>query len=215
MSQKYIKSKNNNSHNAKTYGKYYAKPVYDEKFVETDEIADFIQTQATLKRSDIKAALDELGAAMKHFLGMGQKIRLAGIGIFKVGFSSIGVSKAEDCTASTITSRRVLFQPETERIVTGSGEKNGKVVQKYVNTKTLVKDVTFEELHENLISAGSNGSGSNTSTGGNSGGTNNGGGSNNGGSTGTVTPSTGGGDNGGNGGSGDNNGGGNNTGDNN
>ena len=209
MSQKYIKSKNNNSHNAKTYGKYYAKPVYDEKFVETDEIADFIQTQATLKRSDIKAALDELGAAMKHFLGMGQKIRLAGIGIFKVGFSSIGVSKAEDCTASTITSRRVLFQPEIERIVTGSGEKNGKVVQKYVNTKTLVKDVTFEELHENLISAGSNGSGSNTSTGGNSGGTNNGGGSNNGGSTGTVTPSTGGGDNGGN------NGGGNNTGDNN
>jgi len=212
MSQKYIKSKNNNSHNAKTYGKYYAKPVYDEKFVETDEIADFIQTQATLKRSDIKAALDELGAAMKHFLGMGQKIRLAGIGIFKVGFSSIGVSKAEDCTASTITSRRILFQPETERIVTGSGEKNGKVVQKYVNTKTLVKDVTFEELHENQYgaggnnsnaSSGSNGSGSNTSTGGNSGG------------TGTVTPSTGGGDNGGNGGSGDNNGGGNNTGDNN
>ena len=209
MSQKYIKSKNNNSHNAKTYGKYYAKPVYDEKFVETDEIADFIQTQATLKRSDIKAALDELGSAMKHFLGMGQKIRLAGIGIFKVGFSSIGVSKAEDCTASTITSRRILFQPETERIVTGSGEKNGKVVQKYVNTKTLVKDVTFEELHENLISAGSNGSGSNTSTGGNGGGTGNGG------STGTVTPSTGGGDNGGNSGSGDNNGGGNNTGDNN
>ena len=209
MSQKYIKSKNNNSHNAKTYGKYYAKPVYDEKFVETDEIADFIQTQATLKRSDIKAALDELGSAMKHFLGMGQKIRLAGIGIFKVGFSSIGVSKAEDCTASTITSRRILFQPETERIVTGSAEKNGKVVQKYVNTKTLVKDVTFEELHENQYSAGSNGGGSNTSTGGNSGGTGNGGG------TGTVTPSTGGGDNGGNSGSGDNNGGGNNTGDNN
>ena len=120
--------------------------------------------------------------------------------------------------ASTITSRRVLFQPETERIVTGSGEKNGKVVQKYVNTKTLVKDVTFEELHENQYgaggnnsnaSSGSNSSGSNTSTGGNGGGTGNGG------STGTVTPSTGGGDNGGNGGSGDNNGGGNNTGDNN
>ena len=105
--------------------------------------------------------------------------------------------------------RRVLFQPETERIVTGSGEKNGKVVQKYVNTKTLVKDVTFEELHENQYSAGSNSGGSNTSTGGNGGGTGNGG------STGTVTPSTGGGDNGGNSGSGDNNGGGNNTGDNN
>jgi len=144
MSQKYIKSQNKNSHNAKSFGKYYAKPVYDEKFVETDEIADFIQTQATLKRSDIKAALDELGAAMKHFLEMGQKIRLAGIGIFKVGFSSIGVVKADDCTANTITSRRVLFQPETERIVVGSAEKNGKIFQKYVNAKSLLKDVAFE-----------------------------------------------------------------------
>ena len=141
---------------------------------------------------------------MKHFLGMGQKIRLAGIGIFKVGFSSIGVAKAEDCTASTITSRRVLFQPETERIVTGSAEKDGKVVQKYVNTKTLVKDVTFEELHENQGSTGSNSGGSNT----NNSNPTNGSGTNNGGGTGSVTPSTGGGDNGGgNGGGDDNNGG--------
>jgi predicted histone-like DNA-binding protein len=148
MSQKYIKSQNKNSHNAKSYGKYYAKPVYDEKFIETDEIADFIQTQATLKRSDIKAALDELGAAMKHFLEMGQKIRLSGIGIFKVGFSSIGVTDSNDCTASTITSRRVLFQPEIERIVVGSSVKeDGKIIQKYVNAKTLVKDVAFEEAH--------------------------------------------------------------------
>ena len=153
MSQKYIKSQNKNSHNAKTYGKYYAKPVYDEKFIETDEIADFIQTQATLKRSDIKAALDELGAAMKHFLEMGQKIRLAGIGIFKVGFSSIGVVKADDCTANTITSRRVLFQPETERIVVGSAEKNGKIFQKYVNAKSLLKDVAFEEAHGQTVAA--------------------------------------------------------------
>ena len=183
MSQKYIKSQNKNSHNAKTFGKYYAKPVYDEKFVETDEIADFIQSQATLKRSDIKAALDELGAAMKHFLEMGQKIRLAGIGIFKVGFSSIGVTDPDNCTASTITSRRVLFQPEIERIVTGSSEKNGKIVQKYVNAKTLLKDVAFEEAHGIPVdSTTSGGSSSNTNptngtnTGGNTGGNNGGGG---------------------------------------
>ena len=192
MSQKYIKSQNKNSHNAKTFGKYYAKPVYDEKFIETEEIADFIQSQATLKRSDIKAALDELGAAMKHFLEMGQKIRLAGIGIFKVGFSSIGVTDPDNCTASTITSRRVLFQPEIERIVTGSSEKNGKIVQKYVNAKTLLKDVAFEEAHGNAVggstNAPSNGGttgngttgngGSNTgdNTGGNTGGNNGGGG---------------------------------------
>jgi predicted histone-like DNA-binding protein len=170
MSQKYIKTQNKNSFNAKSYGKYYAQPVYDQKFIETDEIADFIQTQATLKRSDIKAALDELGAAMKHFLEMGQKIRLAGIGIFKVGFSSIGVTSAADCTAATITSRRVLFQPEVERIVTGSAQKDGKVVQKYVNAKTLLKDVVFEETHDTTLKPES---GSNDNGGGN---TNNGGG---------------------------------------
>ena len=185
MSQKYIKSQNKNSHNAKTFGKYYAKPVYDEKFVETDEIADFIQTQATLKRSDIKAALDELGAAMKHFLEMGQKIRLAGIGIFKVGFSAIGVTDPDNCTASTITSRRVLFQPEIERIVTGSSEKNGKIVQKYVNAKTLLKDVAFEEAHGKAVAGSTNAPGNGSFTpnpsptgegSGNSGGNNNGGG---------------------------------------
>ena len=167
MSQKYIKSQNKNSHNAKTYGKYYAKATYDEKFIETDEIADFIQTQATLKRSDIKAALDELGAAMKHFLEMGQKVRLAGIGIFKVGFSSIGVTRLEDCTASTITTRRVLFQPEIERIVIGSAEKEGKIIQKYVNAKTLVKDVTFEETHDNSMNQSSeqNGGGQGSTSG--------------------------------------------------
>ena len=167
MSQKYIKTQNKNSFNAKSYGKYYAQPVYDQKFIETDEIADFIQTQATLKRSDIKAALDELGAAMKHFLEMGQKIRLAGIGIFKVGFSSIGVANVNDCTAATITSRRVLFQPEVERIVTGSAEKDGKVIQKYVNAKTLLKDVVFEETHDTSLKPESESSSSN---GGNQGG---------------------------------------------
>ena len=184
MNQKYIKSQNKNSHNAKSYGKYYAKPVYDEKFIETDEIADFIQTQATLKRSDIKAALDELGAAMKHFLEMGQKIRLAGIGIFKVGFSSIGVTDSNDCTASTITSRRVLFQPEIERIVVGSSVKeDGKIIQKYVNAKTLLKDVAFEEAHGKAAANGSNAP--------------SGGGTTGGGTTGGGSSNTGGGDNGG------------------
>ena len=193
MSQKYIKSKNNNSHNVKSFGKYYAKPVYDEKFIETEEIADFIQTQATLKRSDIKAALDELGAAMKHFLEMGQKIRLAGIGIFKVGFSSIGVSDPDDCTASTITSRRVLFQPEIERIVVGSTVKeNGKIVQKYVNAKALLKDVAFEEARGNSVASSTSGS-SNTGSGSGSG---------SGSGTGSITPSGGDNNGGGNGGGG-------------
>ena len=172
MSQKFIKSQNNNTYTS-AYGKYYATAVYDNHFIETEQLAEFIQTQASVKKSDIKAVLDELGSAMKHFFELGQKIKLDGIGIFKVGFSSIGVSKLEDCGANTITTRRVLFQPETERVVVGQKKlANGTVKLKYVNAITLLKDVVFEETHDNAMnvepeeSAGGNGGGG---TGGNSG----------------------------------------------
>ena len=151
MSQKFIKFKNNNQYNS-AYGKYYAEAVYDSHFVGTDELAEFIQRQASIKKSDIKAVLQELGEAMKHFFEMGQKIKLDGIGLFKVGFSSIGVDKAEDCGANTISTRRVIFKPESERVVVGQEkDKNGKVKLKYVNAITLLKDVVFEETHDNAM----------------------------------------------------------------
>ena len=152
MSQKYIKSQNKNSHNAKSYGKYYATAVYDNHFIGTEELADFIQQQASVKKSDIKAVLDELGAAMKHYFELGQKVKLDGIGIFKVGFSSIGTTEKEDCGAQTITTRRVLFQPESKRVVVGQTvNKQGKITQKFVIAKTLVKDVVFEETYDTSL----------------------------------------------------------------
>ena len=146
MSQKFIKSKNNNLRST-AYGKYFAKAVYDKGFIGTKQLAEFIQTQASVKRSDIVAVLDELGSAMKHFFELGQKVQLDGI-----GFSSIGVGKAEDCGAQNITTRRVLFTPETTRVVTGQERRaNGTVKQKYSIAKQLLKDVVFEEAHENKV----------------------------------------------------------------
>ena len=133
--------------------------VYDNHFIGTEELADFIQRQASVKKSDIKAVLQELGEAFKHFFELGQKIKLDGIGIFKVGFSSIGVAKLEDCGAQTITTRRVLFQPETTRVVVGqSKQTDGSVKQKYVNAITMLKDVVFEETHDNAMNVSNSGS---------------------------------------------------------
>ena len=208
MSQKYIKRQNKNSHNV-AYGKYYATAVYDNRFIGTEELAEFIQTQASVKKSDIKAVLDELGGAMKHYFELGQKVKLDGIGIMKVGFSSIGVNKVEDCTSATITTRRVLFQPETERVVVGQEKKpDGTVKQKYVNAITLLKDVVFEETHDNAMNVEDD---SHTETTENTE-NNSGGGSNGGSGTGTITPSGG---DPSTGGSGQDNGGGNNGGNNN
>ena len=119
MAQKFKKLQNTND-DSTAYGKWFATAVYDQHFIETEELAEFIQTQASVKKSDIKAVLDELGGALKHFFELGQKVKLDGIGIFKVGFSSIGTVEKDDCGAQNITTRRVLFQPEPE-----SGEGNG------------------------------------------------------------------------------------------
>ena len=160
MSQKFIKSQNKNEQST-AFGKYYAMAVYDNHFIGTEELADFIQRQASVKKSDIKAVLQELGEAFKHFFELGQKIKLDGIGIFKVGFSSIGVAKLEDCGAQTITTRRVLFQPETTRVVVGqSKQTDGSVKQKYVNAITMLKDVVFEETHDNAMNVASSSSNS-------------------------------------------------------
>ena len=158
MSQKYIKTKNNNRKSA-AFGKYFAQAVYDSKFIETDELASYIQQQASVKKSDIGAVLDELGEAMKHYFELGQKVRIKGLGIFKVGFSSIGVAKLEDCGAATITTRRVLFKPETQRVVVGQTIKDGVVKQKYVVAKSLIKDVVFEETHDNIMNQEQDGDG--------------------------------------------------------
>ena len=148
MSQKFKKIQNSNDEST-AYGKWFATAVYDKNFVTTKQLADFIQKQASVKRSDIMAVLDELGDAMKHYFELGQKVKLDGIGIFKVGFSSIGTTEKEDCGAATITTRRVRFQPETERIVVGQTvNKQGKITQKYVVAKALVKDVVFEETYD-------------------------------------------------------------------
>jgi predicted histone-like DNA-binding protein len=134
------------------FGKWFATAVYDQHFIETEELANYIQQQASVKKSDIKAVLDELGGAMKHYFELGQKIKLDGIGIFKVGFSSIGSNDKEDCGAQNITTRRVLFQPETVRVVVGQHKnKKNKIVQKYVIAKTLVKDVIFEETYDTAL----------------------------------------------------------------
>ena len=173
MSQKFIKSQNKNSF-SQAYGKYYATAVYDTNFIGTEELSDFIQRQASVKKSDIKAVLQELGEAFKHFFEMGQKIKLDGIGIFKVGFSSIGVTKLEDCGAQTITTRRVLFQPETTRVVVGQQKtEQGTVKQKYINAITMLKDVVFEETHDNAMNVESE-SNTNSTNGTNSGGSNSG-----------------------------------------
>ena len=155
MSQKVQKYRNTNEL-SKMYGKYYVRPVYDNRFITTEQLAEYIQTQCTVKRSDCKAVLDELGAAFKHYLELGQKIKLDSIGIFKVGISSAAAETEEGCTASLVRAVRVNFQPETTavlketkpvqraRIINGVPTLVETEMQVFSHPATMLKDVRFE-----------------------------------------------------------------------
>ena len=156
MSQKVQKYRNTNEL-SKMYGKYYVRAVYDKGFITTDDLADYIQMQASVKRSDCKAVLDELGAAMKHFFELGQKVKIDSIGIFKVGITSAASDTEEGCTAANVKKSRVLFAPETTAAPTGETATvqrpalvNGVPtlveyeVTTYNHPATMLKDVRFE-----------------------------------------------------------------------
>ena len=156
MSQK-VQIYRNTSVGTKASGKYYVRAVYDEKFITTEELADFIQQQATVKKSDCKAVLDELGSAMRHYFKLGQKIRIDNIGIFKVAVSSSGSDTLTACGAASVKSSRVLFQPEIETVPSGeTHEVERAVLVDGVPTKVtynvtsfkrnpvMLKDVRFE-----------------------------------------------------------------------
>lgn len=149
MSQKFIKYKNNNVR-SQAFGKYFARAVYDKNPISTKDIANFIQVQASIKKSDCLAVLDELGAALKHYLELGQKVKIEGIGIFKVGFSSIGATTEDGVTANNIYGKRVIFTPETIRVkrqpeARGLDDGTTKVVNQFTVEKVMVSDVIFEE----------------------------------------------------------------------
>ena len=165
MSQK-VQIYRNTNELSKTFGKYYVRAVYDEKFITTAELADYIQTQCTVKRSDCKATLDELGAAFKHYFELGQKIRLDNIGIFKVGITSAPSDSLAGCGASSVKKSRVLFQPETSAIATGEtvSVKRARLVDgvptlvttemaTYSHPVVMLKDVRFE-LAQNALGSG-------------------------------------------------------------
>ena len=175
MSQKVQIYKNQNE-KSPAYGKYFVRAVYDGKFITTDELSEFIQTQCTVKRSDCKAVLDELGGALKHFFELGQKIKLDGIGIFKVGLSSRGSETLAGATAASVCKRRVLFTPDTSAVPTGETVTVERAVMvdgtptavscqvaTYNHPATMLKDVRFELAQDSLgsgaapVSGGGNG----------------------------------------------------------
>ena len=115
---------------------YYARAAYNE-MVDLRTLAERMQANCTVKRSDIMAVLSELVDAMKIELQNSNKVRIDGLGIFKVGLKAKGCATAKDFKPqNNIIGARVIFTPEARR---GT---NGKL------TRDMLSDMKFAELTE-------------------------------------------------------------------
>ena len=137
MAVMYRLRKSTNENNT-SYNKWYAHPVINGT-METEDLAEIMQRNCTVKRSDILAVLTELAEVMTEALQNSNRVRLNGIGTFKMSMSSEGVENVEDFNATKIKKLRVLFHPETHI------EKDGSRWQ------VLIKGANVMETPKNAV----------------------------------------------------------------
>ena len=108
------------SRNTQRSGKWYARAV-STSVVNTRQLAEIMQRNCTVKRSDIMAVIEELVETMRDQLQDSKRIKLDGFGSFKIGVRSIGAATANDFSvAGNIKGMRVIFSPERTSDASGN-----------------------------------------------------------------------------------------------
>lgn len=98
---------------SKFKGKWYARAVITE-VVNTEVLAERIQRNCSMKKSDVKAVLAELVEVMNDELQASHRVKLDGFGSFKIGLATKPADTIKDFSAATnIVGMRVNFMPET------------------------------------------------------------------------------------------------------
>ncbi len=100
-------------------GYFYGRAIVTD-VVGLEELAEKIQRNCSMKKSDVKAVLTELVEVMTEELQDSKKVRIDGLGSFKMGIKSMLVEKAKDFSVNNIRGFRVLFQPECSKDATGN-----------------------------------------------------------------------------------------------
>lgn len=102
----------NNRLNSKTKDKWYARAVATET-IDLYALATIMQQNCTVKKSDILAVLTELVEVMQQQLQSSKRVKINGLGSFKIGLKTQPADTAKDFNAlKNVTGMRVLFQPE-------------------------------------------------------------------------------------------------------
>jgi len=120
-------------------GKWYARAV-PTGCVETKELAEIMQRNCTVKKADIVAVIAELVDTMREQLQQSHRVKLEGLGSFKLGLTSTGAATAADFDIrKNVKGVHVVFTPEVTHDSAGR------------RTKVLLEGVTVAELPKNMV----------------------------------------------------------------
>lgn len=112
-----------------TKDKWYARAIHPQ-VIETDALAERIQRNCTVKRSDVVAVLAELVEVMQDELQQSRVVKLNGFGSFKIGLRTRPAAKAFDFNVpGNVVNYCVNFLPE----MTGGGGKGKKRNRRFLD----------------------------------------------------------------------------------
>ena len=123
-------------------GQYFAKAVHTDE-TDLEMVAERIQRNCSMKKSDVLAVLTELVEVLRDELQSSHVVRINGLGTFKIGIKGTYAKTAAAFNASkNISGFRVNFRPQY------SLEKTGTYVDDEGNTK--VKKAAIAELTQGI-----------------------------------------------------------------
>lgn len=128
----------NHNENSEANGKWFARPAYGET-VDMETVSQKIQDNITAKAGDVYAVLKEMGNVLKDEIQRGNRVKIDGLGVFKIGLSSTGVLERKQFSRSNIRCARILFQPESMMSDTGK------------RVKKLLNGVRFAESSQYMV----------------------------------------------------------------
>ena len=123
----------------KKSGKWYARAV-PMAVADTRKLAEIVQRNCTVKKSDVLAVLEELVEVMRDQMQDSKRVKLDGFGSFKIGISSKGARSAKAFTvADNIKGMHIVFTPERSTDAAGN------------RVKQFLQGAKCEELPENKV----------------------------------------------------------------
>ena len=126
-----------------TKGMWFARAIAT-NVIDTNGLAEIMQRNCTVKKSDILAVLAELVETMTDQLQQSARVKLNGFGSFKIGIKGTGSDTVKDYSvAKNVKGLRVNFQPE--RSTDSNGTRNKKFLEGATVTEAPKNAVVAEK----------------------------------------------------------------------